>query len=436
MKPIKKKPKPIDPARLLADAMALVDGQLLDEAITLLARLEGHPEADFRRAGLLLVQGHAPEAEALYRRVLAAVPGHLDTMVGLAGALVEQNRAAEALPLLEPTAALQPQSGRIAYLYGLALDEAGKAEAAAAQLAKARAQVIAPAERRGLVPYEIYVQLSRRCNLRCTMCGWEIWKDNSGFMEWPVFERVIAEAKECGIKQMHILAGQGEPFLHPHIFEMLERAVAEGFEVGIVTNGTPFTAERIERLAKIGLAYLQFSFAGWDAESYESVYVGAKFDRTLANLKAVNRALTATRTRFAVKAVALGDWQENLRKTKAFLAAQGIDQVWTVPANNFGGSVQSGSFNQRHQVWSLKKIDHHRLMPCRLFLKAVGVFCDGTVTACGCYDSNAQLKIGNIMEQGLRQIRNGDGYRSILAGFAIGDVRNVPMCGKCDDPFG
>ncbi|MDO8606469.1 MAG: radical SAM protein [Phaeospirillum sp.] len=425
-----------DAAALLAKAQHLMEGQMLDEAVQVLKKLSGNPEADYRRAGLLLMLERPAEAEPLFRSVLAVVPGHMDTMVGLAGCLVAQNRPQEALALLEPAVRAQPQSGRIAYLAGVALDEAGHAPASAAQLAKARALVIAPAERRKLVPYEIYVQLSRRCNLHCTMCGWEIWKDNSGFMEWPVFERVIAEAKTSGVKPMHILAGQGEPFLHPEIFEMLERAVAEGFDVGIVTNGTPFNPERIQRLAGLGLSYLQFSFAGWDAKSYESIYVGAKFERTLANLKAVHKALKGTKTRFCVKAVGMGDWQENLRKTKAFLAGHGIDEVWTVAANNFGGSVQSGSFHDKHGVWSLKNIDHHRLMPCRIFLKAVGVFCDGTVTACGCYDSNAQLRIGNIMEQGLAEIRNGEAYRGILDGFRQGDVKGVPMCGGCDDPFG
>lgn len=431
-----RRPAAPDPTLVLAEAQRLADGQLLDEAIAELAGADGHPECDYRRAGLLLAARRPAEAEPLFRRVLAAVPGHLETAVGLAGALVELGRAAEAVPLLEATARAQPQSGRIHYLLGVALDEAGRGEAALPHLAVARAQVIAPAERRGLVPYELYVQLSRRCNLRCTMCGWEIWKDNSGFMEDDVFERVLAEGKACGIKTMHILAGQGEPFLHPRVFEMLERAVAGGFQVGIVTNGTPFTPEKIARLAGLGLAYLQFSFAGWDAESYESVYVGSKFDRTLANLKAIHAALKDTPTRFAVKAVALGEWEENLRRTKAFLATHGIDDVWTVPANNFGGSVQCGTFHEKHGIWSLKDIDRHRLMPCRLLLKAVGVFCDGTVTACGCYDSNAQLRIGNIMEQGLGDIRRGEAFGRILAAFRAGDVRHVPMCGKCDDPFG
>ena len=55
---------------------------------------------------------------------------------------------------------------------------------------------------------------------------------------------------------------------------------------------------------------------------------------------------------------------------------------------------------------------------------------------CGCYDSNAQLRIGNIMEQGLAELRDGKAYTDILEGFRAGDVRHVPMCGQCDDPFG
>jgi sulfatase maturation enzyme AslB (radical SAM superfamily) len=425
-----------NPEQIIARAQALAEAQDIAQAIALLAPLDGTPQADYLRAGLLLLTGHPQTAEALFRRILDTVPGHLDSMVGLAGALVAQGRAVEALPHLEIAAQYQPNSGHVAYLAGVALEEAGHIPASQAQMSKARSLVMAPAIRRQLVPYEIYVQMSRRCNLRCTMCGWEIWKDNSGFMEDAVFDRILAEAKTHSIRTIHILAGQGEPFLHPKAFEMLERAVGQGFDVGIVTNGTPFTPDKIKRLGELGLAYLQFSFAGWDAESYESVYVGAKFERTLANLKSIAQALRGTRTRFAVKAVALGDWQENLRKTKDFLESHGIDQVWTVPANNFGGSVKAGSLHPRHGVWTLKDIDHHRLMPCRLTLKSVGVFVDGTVTACGCYDSNAQLKIGNIMEQGLAEIRQGEAFKAILEGFTKGYVKHIPMCGQCDDPFG
>ncbi|MBI5163141.1 MAG: radical SAM protein [Magnetospirillum sp.] len=429
-------PLPADLAALLSKAQALAERQRLDEAAAVLARAS-HPEAAFRRAGILSLAKRFAEAETAFRAVLAVVPGHSDSLVGLAATLIELGRPAEAATVLERAARARPEMGAIRYLLGVALDEAGRTAEAERELAVARAAVIAPAERRHLLPWEVYVQISRRCNLRCTMCGHEVWQSNSGFIDAALFDRVLAECTANGIKTLHILSGQGEPFLHPQVFEMLERAVAAGLEVGIVTNGTPLTPARIDRLAGLGLAYVQFSFAGWDKESYESTYVGARFEKTLEILKALDRALPATgRTRFVVKAVAAGDWEQTLGKTKAFLAGHGIDRMWTVIANNFGGTVQCGRFLERHGVWSQRAIEHHRRMPCRVLLKSVGVFCDGTVTACGCYDSNAVLKIGDLGTQGLAEIRQGEAFRRILDAFRSGDLTAVPMCGACDDPFG
>jgi len=428
---------PADLAQVLSESERLAASQQLEAAERLLAGFPNELECVFRRGALLLGLSRWAEAEACFRAVLEKAPGHFDTAMGLAGALVEQGKAAEALPWLDAAAKASPDSGRVRYFRSVALDEVGRADEAAAEIGKARAMLIAPVERRNGIPWEVYVQVSRRCNLRCAMCGHETWQSNSGFIEAAVFDRVLAECGANGIHRITILSGQGEPLLHPDIFGLLDKAVNAGFEVHIVTNGTPLTPERCERLGKMGLAGIQFSFAGWDRESYESVYAGAKFERTLANLEALQRAVKGTKTDFFVKAVVAGDdWAEVSRRTRAFLQGRGIDKVFTMAANNFGGTVQTGRFDRRHGVWTLKSLEHQRRMPCRLFLAAVGVFCDGTVTACGCYDSNADLKIGHIMEQSLAEIRQGEPFRRILAAFASGDLADVPMCGKCDDPFG
>ena len=427
---------PPEIAQALGQAQALAANQKLDEAERLLAAYPRVPDCVFRRSALLMTLERWTEAEAGFRWLLSLAPGHFDSAMGLAGALIEQGRAAEALPLLEAAEQTQP-SGRTKYFLGIGLEQAGQAERAGQMLAQARAIVIGQAEARKLMPSELYMQISRRCNLRCAMCGHEVWQSNSGFMDMEVFDRILDQARENGIQTLHILSGQGEPMLHPHVFEMLERAVAQGFKVGIVTNGTPLTPERCERLAKLGLAYIQFSFAGWDKGSYEATYVGSKFERTLANLHKMGEATRGTGTNFMVKAVCTGDnWAEVRDKTRAFLESHGVDKVFTVVANNFGGNVVHGSYHDHLGVWSLKNITHQRLMPCRVLLRAVGVFCDGTVTACACYDSNAELKIGNIMEQSLMEIRQGQAFRKIVDAFRCGDVSGISMCGKCDDPFG
>jgi MoaA/NifB/PqqE/SkfB family radical SAM enzyme len=426
-----------DLAAILAESQRLAASQRLEDAERLLARHPGELECVFRRGAVLMTLQRWAEAETCFRKVMAKLPTHFDSAVGLAGAMVEQGRPAEALPLLDAALRAKPDSGRLHYFRGIALEELGHTAEGVIEVATARSMLIGQAERRRLVPWEVYVQVSRRCNLRCAMCGHEVWQSNSGFMEEPVFDRVLAECAAGGIKKVNILAGQGEPMLHPRIFEMLEKAVGGGFDVHIVTNGTPLTPERCQRLGKLGLASIQFSFAGWDKDSYEGVYIGSKFERTLANLKAMQEATAGTRTEFFVKAVVADEnWAEVSRRTRAFLASHGIDNVFTVAANNFGGTVKCGKFDQRHGVWTLKTLDHQRRMPCRVMLSAVGVFCDGTVTACGCYDSNAQLKIGHIMENSLVEIRHGAAFRRILDAFRAGDLTGIPMCSACDDPFG
>ncbi|HTH16562.1 MAG TPA: radical SAM protein [Magnetospirillum sp.] len=428
--------RPKTPSDALNEAQRLAMAQRLDEAEALLGRFPDDPDCIYRRATVLMTLERWAEAEQGFSRILALAPNHFDSVMGLAGALVEQDRALEAIPLLDAAVRTRADN-RTRYCRAVALSDAGRNQEAERDIAAARGMLIEWLEQRDFAPVEVYVQIARRCNLRCTMCGHEVWQSNSGFMEPELFDRVLSECAANGVKRLHVLSGQGEPLLHPQIFEMLEKAVAQGLEVGIVTNGTPLTPERCERLAKLGLSYIQFSFAGWDKESYERTYVGAKFEKVIENLKRMADLIKGGKTNFMVKAVCSGDnWAEVRDRTRDFLAAHGVDRVFTVIANNFGGHVQHGTFYERHQVWSLKNLAHQLRMPCRVFLKAVGVFCDGTVTACGCYDSNAELKIGHIQESSLADIRKGAEFRRILDAFRNGDLAQVAMCGKCDDPFG
>jgi MoaA/NifB/PqqE/SkfB family radical SAM enzyme len=51
----------------------------------------------------------------------------------------------------------------------------------------------------------------------------------------------------------------GEPLLHPDLDQIIARMRGHGILTGIITNGYLLTAERIERLNRAGLEYLQIS---------------------------------------------------------------------------------------------------------------------------------------------------------------------------------
>src|ERR1700758_4514873 len=66
------------------------------------------------------------------------------------------------------------------------------------------------------LPDRVFVQISRRCNLTCSMCGWQIWKRNKGFMSVDLFKRVIVEMTANGIRNLEFTSTHGEPLQGPH----------------------------------------------------------------------------------------------------------------------------------------------------------------------------------------------------------------------------
>lgn len=417
----------------------LLMGERYDEAEKVLRRAlkarSDHPGLFAQMGHVLVQQRRLDEAEQAYRRAIATAETFAESRLELAGLLVEQDRFQEALDLLGPLTAAPLAKAH--YLRGVCLRALGQDREGLAAVAQARGLILAPYEKRGMMPQEVYVQLSRRCNLRCTMCGHAAWTDNSGFMDQAVFEQTLAAAKAAGIGILTVLSGQGEPLLHPQVFDLLERAVAEGFAVNMVTNGTPLTPERIDRLAQVGLAHLQFSFAGFDKESYEQTYVGAKFDKVTENLRGLAAAFRrhGARTVFSVKAVCPDPSRDYVERTRAFVRSLGVERVTTVMPNNFGGIVFVGDYHQGAEMHSFKRVERHCLLMCRNLLRSIGVYHDGRVTACGCYDSNGALGIGEI-GQGIAGLRTGQAFTHILDAFRRGDVSTLPMCAHCDDAIG
>src|ERR1700761_2967300 len=95
----------------------------------------------------------------------------------------------------------------------------------------------------------------RRCNLACTYCN-EFDKDSPPVPTETMLRR-IDKLGELGTSI--ITFSGGEPTLHPDLDELIARARERGAIVTIITNGYFLVPERIKRLNKAGLDYLQIS---------------------------------------------------------------------------------------------------------------------------------------------------------------------------------
>ena len=95
----------------------------------------------------------------------------------------------------------------------------------------------------------------RRCNLACEYCN--EYDDFSKPVALEEMFRRIDKLAELGTSVITISGG--EPLMHPELDDVIRRIRKNGMIAGLITNGYLLVAERIERLNRAGLEWLQIS---------------------------------------------------------------------------------------------------------------------------------------------------------------------------------
>lgn len=95
----------------------------------------------------------------------------------------------------------------------------------------------------------------RRCNLACTYCN-----EFDDFSKPVPLEDMYRRIDKLGALGTSVVTiSGGEPLLHPQLDDIIRRIRANGMVAGLITNGYLLVAERIERLNRAGLEWLQIS---------------------------------------------------------------------------------------------------------------------------------------------------------------------------------
>ena len=95
----------------------------------------------------------------------------------------------------------------------------------------------------------------RRCNLACTYCN-----EFDDFSKPVPTEEMFRRIDKLGALGTSVVTiSGGEPLLHPELDDIIRRIRANDMVAGLITNGYLLVAERIERLNRAGLEWLQIS---------------------------------------------------------------------------------------------------------------------------------------------------------------------------------
>lgn len=129
------------------------------------------------------------------------------------------------------------------------------------------------------VPYIIEVEVTNFCNSNCIMCNNSNSQRKRGFMDiskycgfLDVLEKEMDEnwfRIKTGYYPKIVLAGQGEPTLHPELTSIIKESKNHGFPVQLVTNG--YGLQNITALVEAGLSELAISLHSLIPEVYKKI---------------------------------------------------------------------------------------------------------------------------------------------------------------------
>jgi MoaA/NifB/PqqE/SkfB family radical SAM enzyme len=296
-------------------------------------------------------------------------------------------------------------------------------------------------------PFYVTVDPTRRCNLRCLGCRFhspEIGRSsstNQDIVDFPVdwAAQLFADITALGTRTL-FLVGEGEPFLHPQIFEIIRLAKRYGLHTTITSNGTLFNDERVRQVIDSGLDALHVSLWASSCDSYAQHYPGtdtANFHRVIDGLKALS-AMKAEKGARKPHVTLLNPTNrfnyQDVDKMVVLAKETGCDAISFTPFKTNRGqfdryalSAQEQEDFIRHLIALRRQIKSHGLdhtidrflarsdfervshkLPCYVCWFHSRIKVDGTVVSCG----RSALALGSLKTARFVDIWNGEAYRT------------------------
>ncbi len=143
----------------------------------------------------------------------------------------------------------------------------------------------------GRLIYPIYMEISPSgaCNHRCSYCGLDFMEYRAQFLREEVLKNRLSEMGKLGVKGI-MYGGEGEPFLHKYMTDIICQTKLSGIDVAMTTNGVLLTEDKAEKILS-SMEWIKVSLNAGKKNTYAEIH-GTKsedFDRVMDNLKrAVN----------------------------------------------------------------------------------------------------------------------------------------------------
>lgn len=279
-------------------------------------------------------------------------------------------------------------------------------------------------------PRRVILEMTSRCNFRCTMCPQNDLQRPRMDMPGELFRKTVDELDRHGIEGLWIYH-LGEAILHPEFKKNIEY-ISTKKNLGAIwmsTNGQKFTEDIATAVLKSEIDYINFSAHAITEETYKKVAPEGVFETVQGNLERL----------YAMKVKA------GRMMKKPFIHTQMIEQAAT--KHEIDGFILKHYKNA--DITSVNMLEYsnlpnnqfghtttrvrQELTSCpRITRNSAFILSNGDVTPCDA-TYNGEICYGNVKTNTLEGIWAG-AERLRVAGLNVaGKMHTIDHCAKCPD---
>ena len=195
------------------------------------------------------------------------------------------------------------------------------------------------------------------------------------------------------------------------------------------TNGTRLALDFNRKLIESGLDRLIISLDSADKERYESIRIGAKFEKVYAAVEDLIRQRNEhQKTRLHVKTNFIEMDEDNPTEKNKFISywKDKLDRIAILRYLDCQTGDETLHYKENY------KQDNNFCCP-ELWRRLI-ILSDGTATLCP-RDMKKRYVIGNVNEQTVSEIWTGERMQHARDLHREGRFNELPLCGNCPDSF-